>query len=62
VTGRLVPPGDPAALADAIDSALMLTAEERIAWGTRARALVAENYSVSAMQYAVMRVYGELLD
>jgi glycosyltransferase involved in cell wall biosynthesis len=62
VTGRLVPPGDAAALAEAIDAALMMPAEARIAWGIRARAMVAENYSVTAMQYAVMRVYGELLD
>ncbi len=61
VTGRLVPPGDAAALAAAIDSALEMTPDERIAWGARARAMAAENYSVTEMQYAVMRVYGELL-
>jgi glycosyltransferase involved in cell wall biosynthesis len=61
VTGRLVPPGDAPALAAAIDSALEMTPDERIAWGARARAMVAETYSVTEMQYAVMRVYGELL-
>jgi len=50
------------ALAAATDAALALTPEERIAWGARARAMVAEDYSVATMQYAVMRVYGELLD
>jgi glycosyltransferase involved in cell wall biosynthesis len=62
VTGILVRPGDVVALAAATDAALALTPEERILWGARARAIVAENYSVAAMQYAVMRVYGELLD
>jgi glycosyltransferase involved in cell wall biosynthesis len=62
VTGILVRPGDAAALAVAADAALSLSPEERIAWGARARAMVAAEYSVAAMQYAVMRVYGELLD
>jgi glycosyltransferase involved in cell wall biosynthesis len=62
VTGILVRPGDAAALAAATDAALALTPDERIAWGARARARVAEDYSVATMQYAVMRVYGELLD
>jgi glycosyltransferase involved in cell wall biosynthesis len=62
VTGILVRPGDAEALAAATDAALALTPEERIAWGARARAMVAEDYSVATMQYAVMRVYGELLD
>jgi glycosyltransferase involved in cell wall biosynthesis len=61
VTGRLVPPGDAVALAAAIDDALEMTPDERIAWGARARSMVAEAYSVTEMQYAVMRVYGELL-
>jgi len=62
LTGILVPPGDAEALAGAIDWVLALTPEERIAWGLRARTMVSENYSVTAMQYGVMRVYGELLD
>jgi glycosyltransferase involved in cell wall biosynthesis len=62
VTGILVPPGDAEALAGAIDWVLALTPEERIAWGFRARTMVSENYSVTAMQYGVMKVYGELLD
>jgi glycosyltransferase involved in cell wall biosynthesis len=62
VTGLLVPPGDADALAQAIDMALEMPPEARIAWGMRARGMVAENYSVTAMQYGVLRVYGELLD
>jgi glycosyltransferase involved in cell wall biosynthesis len=62
VTGILVRAGDAAALAAAVDAALALTPEERIVWGARARARVAEDYAVAAMQVAVMRVYGELLD
>jgi glycosyltransferase involved in cell wall biosynthesis len=51
-TGFLVPPGEPKALAEVLDRA----------WGQNARAVVGETFSVQAMQYAVMGVYGELLD
>jgi glycosyltransferase involved in cell wall biosynthesis len=60
-TGLLFPPGDAAALAEAIDAALDMPAEARIAWGQHARAHVAANYSVAAMQAAVLGVYAELL-
>jgi glycosyltransferase involved in cell wall biosynthesis len=61
-TGFLVPPGEPKALAAALDQALAMSADERVAWGRHTRELVGETYSVRAMQYAVMGVYGELLD
>jgi glycosyltransferase involved in cell wall biosynthesis len=60
-TGFLVPPGDAAALALAIDTALDMPPEVRIAWGQNARAHVQQNYSIAAMQQAVLNVYAELL-
>jgi glycosyltransferase involved in cell wall biosynthesis len=60
-TGFLVPAGDAAALAAAIDTALDMSAETRIAWGRNARAHVEQNYSITAMQHAVLNVYAELL-
>jgi colanic acid/amylovoran biosynthesis glycosyltransferase len=44
--GRLVPPGDPQALADAIDELLALPPEERIAMGRAGRAFVLEECSL----------------
>ncbi|OYY03051.1 MAG: hypothetical protein B7Y73_07695 [Acidocella sp. 35-58-6] len=61
-TGFLVPPGDAQSLANALDHALDFSTEQRLAWGEHTRAAVSENFSVRAMQYAVLRVYGELLD
>ncbi|HQT64706.1 MAG: glycosyl transferase [Acidocella sp. 20-57-95] len=61
-TGFLVPPGDPQQLAGALDKALDFSTEQRLAWGGYTRAVVAQNFSVQAMQYAVLHVYGELLD
>jgi glycosyltransferase involved in cell wall biosynthesis len=61
VTGFLVPPGDAAALAGALDMVLDFSAEARIAWAARARAMVAARYSVATMQNAVLSVYAELL-
>jgi hypothetical protein len=49
-------------LARTIDQALGFTMDERIAWGQRARASVEENYSVAAMQNAVLGLYAELLN
>jgi glycosyltransferase involved in cell wall biosynthesis len=60
-TGFLVPPGDPAALAAAIDEALEFSSEDRIMLGQQVRAVVAEQWSVQAMQAAVLQVYSELL-
>jgi glycosyltransferase involved in cell wall biosynthesis len=60
-TGWRVPPGDPAALAAAIDAALALPEAERQALGARARAAVLRHYTVQAMQEATLDVYEELL-
>jgi glycosyltransferase involved in cell wall biosynthesis len=60
-TGFLVPPGDYLALAQAIDRALEMDAAARIGWGRHARDVVGTNYSVAAMQEAVLAVYAELL-
>jgi glycosyltransferase involved in cell wall biosynthesis len=61
VTGWRTSPGDPAALAAAIEQALALPAEARAAMGARARAAVQRGYTVSAMQAATLAVYDELL-
>jgi len=60
-TGFLVPPGDDAALAAAIDEALDFSPDQRIALGRHVRAAVQESHSVAAMQAAVLDVYAELL-
>ena len=62
VTGWLVPPGDAAALAAALDHALGMGAEDRAALGERARASVLRDYTVARMQAATLDVYAELLD
>lgn len=60
-TGFLTPPGDAAALAAAIDALLEMPAAERIARGQHTRAVVSAEYSIAAMQAAVLNVYNELL-
>ena len=61
VTGWRVPPGDPDALAAALDRVLALGLEERQALGARARAAVLGRYTTARMQAATLDVYGELL-
>ncbi len=61
VTGWRVPPGDPGALAAAIEAALALPVAERQALGCRARAAVLRGYTVGAMQAATLAVYRELM-
>ncbi|MCA3309993.1 MAG: glycosyltransferase family 4 protein [Roseomonas sp.] len=61
VTGWRTPPGDAAALADAIGKTLSLPAEERAALGARARAAVLSGYTTAAMQAATIAVYREVL-
>ena len=62
VTGWRVRPGDPAALAAALDALFRLSPPEREALGARARASVIANYTTEAMQNATLDVYRELLD
>ena len=61
VTGWRTPPGDAAALAEAISKALAMPTEERAALGARARAAVLSGYTTEAMQAATMAVYRELI-
>jgi glycosyltransferase involved in cell wall biosynthesis len=55
-TGRVVPPGDPAALVDAV-SGLLEDEERRVALGTTARALALERYSWDAIAQRLVQVY-----
>jgi glycosyltransferase involved in cell wall biosynthesis len=60
VTGRVVPPGEPAPLADAIDA--MLAGGDAVrAMGERAREVVATRYSLAALAGAYEAAYAELL-
>ena len=61
VTGWRVPPGDPVALAAAIDRVLGLSAGERAGVGLRARQSVLARYTTKTMQRATLDVYAELL-
>ncbi len=60
-TGWRVKPGDPEALAAALDAALALDPAERLALGARARASVLAHYTTARMQAATLAVYRELL-
>lgn len=61
-TGWRVTPGDPAALAAAIEGGLWLSDEDRAAIGRRARAHVTEKFSTAALQASTLRVYQEVLN
>lgn len=61
VTGWRVAPGDPVALAAAIDRIIGLPAAERAAVGLAAREAVMARYTTAAMQRATLSVYAELL-
>ncbi len=61
VTGWLVTPGDPAALAAAIDTVLGLPGETLAAVGAAARAAVLGRCTTAAMQAATLGVYREVL-
>jgi glycosyltransferase involved in cell wall biosynthesis len=61
-TGLLVPPGDAAALAAALNDVLSLDAPTRAALGARARQHVLDSaYTTQAMCAATLDVYRELL-
>ena len=61
ITGWRTPPGDAAALAEALSRALAMSASEHAALGARARAAVLSGYTTAAMQAATIAVYRELL-
>jgi glycosyltransferase involved in cell wall biosynthesis len=60
-TGRLVPPGDPAALAAALDD-LLRDGPRRLAMGTAARARAEAHFSVHAMVESFERLLSEIAD
>src|SRR5206468_4612335 len=61
VTGWLVPPRDPAALAAAIGEALSISVEERQQLAQHSIARIAARYTRQAMCAGTIRVYEELL-
>jgi glycosyltransferase involved in cell wall biosynthesis len=61
ITGWLVPPRDPTALAGAIGAALSITVEERKQLAQRSIAHIAARYTRRAMCAGTIRVYEELL-
>jgi glycosyltransferase involved in cell wall biosynthesis len=61
VTGWLVPPGDPDALAGAIDAALSLDEGERQALAQAARTHIVRNFTVEGMCAATLDVYADVL-
>ena len=61
VTGWLVPPGEPLALAQAVGAALDLDEEARVRLAAIARARVVEHFSRARMCAATLAVYRELL-
>lgn len=61
VTGWLVPPGDPDALAAALARALALPQAARAAIGAAGRQAVLAGYTTAAMQRATIDLYRELL-
>lgn len=61
-TGWRVPPGDPGALAEAVDGALALGASAREALSRRARAHVERHFSLERMVVATLDVYEALIE
>ncbi len=61
VTGWLVPPGDPGALADALNSVLQLPQERLEVMGERGRERVKSSFSKEQMSSKTIDVYKELL-
>lgn len=61
VTGWLMPPGDPEALAQHLTAALALGCTARNLIGDRARLHVRQNFTLDAMKRATLGVYDELL-
>jgi glycosyltransferase involved in cell wall biosynthesis len=60
-TGWLVPPGDAAALAQALEQALALSARDRVMLAARCRTAMAEGFDARFMGEATLDLYTELL-
>ena len=60
ITGRLVPPGDPVALADAINDVLA-RADQSAEMGRRARVVALERYDIRKTTRAIEAVYEKVL-
>ncbi|HWB46977.1 MAG TPA: glycosyltransferase family 4 protein [Hyphomicrobiaceae bacterium] len=61
ITGWLVPPNDPEALADRLAEALSLSLSERRDMGNRARRHAVAHFTVKAMQRRTLAVYDKLM-
>jgi rhamnosyl/mannosyltransferase len=61
VTGRVVPPGDPGALARAIRE-ILDDPRTRAAWGDAGRRRVADRFTADRMVTDVLAAYRELLE
>ncbi len=61
-TGWLVPPGDPAALARALELALAMPDDARARLALRARRMVERSFGIEAMAASTIAVYRELLE
>jgi glycosyltransferase involved in cell wall biosynthesis len=60
-TGRVVPPGDPVALATAIESLLVLPDAARRALGTTARGRICADYALPVIADRYQALYSELI-
>ncbi len=60
-TGFLVPPGDVAALATTLETALALGPRKRKAWATKARAHIEEQFTTALMCERTLAIYDALL-
>lgn len=60
-TGWLVPPGDAAALSRAIEQALHLTADDKVALAFNAREHILRHFSTHTMCEKVLNVYNEVM-
>jgi glycosyltransferase involved in cell wall biosynthesis len=60
-TGRVVPPGDPAALAEAWQSLLALPAAERLALGQQARQRILARFDLKQTAAAYARLYRDII-
>ncbi len=61
VTGLLIPPEDPAGLANALSKLLAMSPEARAAMGASASVRVREKFTAAALQKATLAVYDRLI-